>query len=115
MLKHLLAVFLILFLAPDAGAAQKRSAKAKAEFRKLHPCPATGKTKGKCPGYQIDHIIPLCSGGADHSGNMQWLGTKAHKAKTKKDRQECRDEKKHMKTDRARSRAAGVFAPLLPA
>src|SRR5262245_18864813 len=33
----------------------KRSEKAKEDFKKQHPCPATGKTHGSCPGYVIDH------------------------------------------------------------
>ncbi len=49
-----------------------RSAKARREFREKNPCPATGKTAGTCPGYVIDHIIPLKRGGADDPENMQW-------------------------------------------
>jgi hypothetical protein len=42
------------------------------EFRRENPCPATGKTTGACPGYVIDHIVPLKRGGADNPENMQW-------------------------------------------
>lgn len=42
------------------------------EFRKVHPCPATGQTTGACPGWVVDHLIPLCAGGPDHPANMQW-------------------------------------------
>ncbi len=50
----------------------KRSAEAKHEFRKSHPCPSTGKSSGSCPGYTIDHVTPLKRGGADSPSNMQW-------------------------------------------
>jgi hypothetical protein len=43
------------------------------EFKRLHPCPATGAATGSCPGWQVDHVIPLACGGCDAIGNMQWL------------------------------------------
>lgn len=49
-----------------------RSGAAKLEFRKHHPCPATGLTRGACPGYVIDHIVPLKRCGPDTPANMQW-------------------------------------------
>lgn len=60
-----------------------RSAKAKDEFKKSHPCPSTGKTSGACPGYVIDHISPLKRGGADSPSNMQWQTKADAKAKDK--------------------------------
>lgn len=39
------------------------SEKARAEFRNSHPCPSTGKTRGACPGYVIDHVQALKHGG----------------------------------------------------
>jgi hypothetical protein len=65
----------------DARGRIARSAKAKHAFQKAHPCPATGKTSGACPGYVIDHVTPLKRGGADNSGNMQWQTTEAAKLK----------------------------------
>jgi 5-methylcytosine-specific restriction endonuclease McrA len=41
-------------------------------FKKQHPCPSTGKTYGSCPGYTVDHVVPLKRGGADAPYNMQW-------------------------------------------
>lgn len=43
------------------------------EFKRLHPCPSTGKQSGGCPGWAIDHIIPLACGGCDQIHNLQWL------------------------------------------
>lgn len=51
----------------------KRSAKARADFQRVNPCPATGRPRGACPGYVVDHVRPLCAGGADTPANMQWL------------------------------------------
>jgi len=69
---------------------EKRSSKAKAEFQRLHPCPRNGATRGRCPGYDIDHIEPLCAGGPDVPGNMQWLTLEEHREKTRKDVYRCR-------------------------
>lgn len=56
----------------------ERSSAARSEFVKAHPCPATGRTKGSCPGYHVDHIVPLACGGADAPRNMQWLSAEAN-------------------------------------
>jgi hypothetical protein len=42
-------------------------------FKRHHPCPSTGKTSGPCPGFAIDHVIPLANGGCDSVHNLQWL------------------------------------------
>jgi hypothetical protein len=44
------------FLATHADASTIRSNSAKAEFKRLHPCPATGARNGPCGGYVIDHV-----------------------------------------------------------
>jgi hypothetical protein len=62
-----------------------RSAKAKDDFRKSHPCPSTGKSTGACPGYVIDHVEPLKRGGADAPSNMQWQTKSQAKNKDKTD------------------------------
>lgn len=49
-----------------------RSSKAITRFKRASPCPATGKGYGSCPGYVIDHVVPLKRGGPDAPGNMQW-------------------------------------------
>ena len=60
-----------------------RSVKAKSEFRQTHPCPATGKTRGACRGYVIDHKQSLKHGGADEPNNMQWQTEATAKEKDK--------------------------------
>lgn len=60
-----------------------RSPRVRAEFKKTHPCPSTSRSSGGCPGYLIDHIIPLKRGGADRPANMQWQTIAAAKEKDK--------------------------------
>jgi hypothetical protein len=57
-----------------------------AAFQRAHPCPATGKPTGACPGFDRDRIIALCRGGPDSAANMQWQTIAEAKAK---DRWEC--------------------------
>ena len=77
----------MLALAPIVDAKQPRSASAKHQFRKANPCLTSSHTRGKCPGYVIDHVTPLCAGGADMPVNMQWQTV--HDARVK-DREEVR-------------------------
>ena len=67
----------------DAHGRIARDPHAKEAFRRKHPCPATHKTYGACPGYVIDHIQALKHGGADSPYNMQWQTRAAAKAKDK--------------------------------
>lgn len=67
----------------------KRSTRAKDSFKHSHPCPATGKSRSACPGWVIDHVVPLCAGGADAPSNMQWQTIAAGKAKDRDERREC--------------------------
>ena len=64
----------------------KRSSAAKHAFERQHPCPSTGKTSGRCPGYVVDHVRPLECGGADAPSNMQWQTVAEGKAKDKTER-----------------------------
>jgi hypothetical protein len=68
----------------------KRSEVAKHEFMLAHPCPVTGLTSRKCPGYVIDHVNPLACGGLDAPSNMQWQTKADAKAKDKSERKGCR-------------------------
>lgn len=73
-----------------AGAADGRDLAQRQAFRNLSPCPATGKARGACPGYVVDHIRPLCAGGADRPSNMQWQTTADAKVKDLAELRECR-------------------------
>jgi hypothetical protein len=59
----------------------RRSSSARHAFQELHPCPATGSTAGPCPGYVVDHVVPLKHGGTDSPENMQWQTRDEAKAK----------------------------------
>lgn len=84
------AIALAAALISAACAAPYRDPEMRAAYYRAHPCPATGKTSGPCPGYQVDHIKPLCAGGADRPDNMQWLSIESHKEKTRVDVAACR-------------------------
>ena len=79
----------LLCVAPLANAKAHRDHRAIAAFKHDHPCPATGKSKGPCKGYVIDHIKPLACGGPDRPSNMQWQTTADAKAKDKWERKAC--------------------------
>lgn len=51
----------------------KRSSTVIRQFRARWACPSTGYYFGACPGWQIDHVIPLATGGCDSIINLQWL------------------------------------------
>ena len=57
---------------PHRSYFDKRSGAAVAAFKRAAPCPATGRARGACPGWIVDHVVPLCAGGADAPANMQW-------------------------------------------
>jgi hypothetical protein len=88
MAAKILAVFLLMLIPEIALAVSssgcterspKRSAAAIRAFRKERPCPKTGKARGACPGFSIDHVVPLCCGGADAPSNMRWITVQAHR------------------------------------
>src|SRR5690348_3841368 len=64
-------------------------------FRKMFPCPSTGKTTGKCEGWRIDHVRPLCFGGADVPANMAWEEVRQSYLKDNFEREACAMKKKY--------------------
>ena len=92
-MKHLITLLAVMSIlgirVSDADARIKRSTKAKHAFEKTTPCPSTGQQKGSCPGYIIDHIIPLACGGADAPSNMQWQTIQDAKTKDNWERKDC--------------------------
>lgn len=60
-------------IARDADGSISRRADVLAAFKRIHPCPSTGAAIGACPGWNIDHVIPLANAGCDAVANLQWL------------------------------------------
>jgi hypothetical protein len=79
-----------LTVAAFAALTAPRSAAERLAFMRENPCPATGLRRGACPGWEVDHIQPLCAGGADHRSNLQWISKEDHRFKTLVDVRECR-------------------------
>jgi len=75
--------------APPLSAAPRRSSTVRTAFKYSSPCPATGRSTGPCPGWIIDHVIPLACGGDDASDNMQWQTVDEAKAKDRWERRGC--------------------------
>jgi len=69
----------------DARGNIARSIAARAAFARANPCPSTQRPGLPCPGYRIDHIVPLKRCGADMTINMQWLTIEEWRAKTKRE------------------------------
>lgn len=85
-----LACGLVALAVGGAAIAAPRSSAVRAEFRRLHPCPATGRTTGACPGWHVDHREALVCGGRDEVGNLQWLSVAEHREKSRVEVKLCR-------------------------
>jgi len=70
--------------------ASHRSTAAKLELKRLNPCTTNGERRGSCPGYVIDHIVPLCAGGPDEPKNMQWQTVEDAKRKDREEQRMCK-------------------------
>ena len=88
-MKTLLIAIILPLISTTAFAESHRSQKAKNIFKYEHPCPATGRVKGACQGYIIDHIKPLACGGADGPENVLWQTKADAKAKDKWELKGC--------------------------
>lgn len=84
-----LPALILAALVAAPAAAESRSPTARAEFKRLHPCPATGSPRGACPGWVIDHVVPLACGGVDAPANMQWQTKADAAAKDREERRGC--------------------------
>ncbi len=71
-MKKIILIVLLIVLNVCAFGKIHRSESAKNAFKREHPCPANGNRNGACPGYVIDHIVPLACMGPDDPSNMQW-------------------------------------------
>lgn len=57
----------------DADGRIARRADVLRAFRSIHPCPSTGSKRGECPGWAMNHTIPLACGGCDSVSNLSWV------------------------------------------
>jgi hypothetical protein len=73
----------------DAFERRERSSAMRSAFQHRSPCPSTGYATGACPGYVIDHVVPLCANGADLPSNMQWQTVADAKRKDGVERKSC--------------------------
>ena len=88
MMKYLFCILAVL-ISFNSEAESNRSYKAKKVFKIANACPSTGRYKGSCPNYIIDHIKPLACGGLDSPSNMQWQTKAEARAKDKWERKGC--------------------------
>lgn len=71
-----------------ATAAEARDRGEVRRFKKAHPCPFT-----KRQGCIVDHVVPLCAGGADKISNMQWQTKRQSYRKDTVERRQCRGQR----------------------
>lgn len=91
-----IVIFFFLFGSVQLASAEEvRSHTALRHFAKANPCPANSQRITHCPGYVIDHVVPLCAGGKDAPENMQWQEYKESLLKDKTERELCAYMRKH--------------------
>lgn len=92
MLAALLALAAVCSVARGSDGQIARSQDVARSFRRANPCP-DGPDKGsktRCKGYVIDHVVPLCAGGADAVQNLAWQTRKDAAAKDRAEVALCR-------------------------
>lgn len=87
-MKALLLVLAVLV----SGQALGRDQKAVRAFKSANVCPSTGlmDAYAPCPGYVVDHAIPLCANGRDHPSNMVYQEVTASYRKDVDERALCK-------------------------
>lgn len=88
---------LALSLSVIGTSTEARDPRAVREFKREVQCPATGKRRGACLGYVVDHVVPLCNAGADKPSNMQWQSIADAKVKDRDELRQCREAKRAKK------------------
>jgi len=63
------------------------------QFQRENPCPATGLQTGACPGYQVDHVIPLKRDGPNAPGICNGRRLEEARAKTESNESDLHDAK----------------------
>lgn len=58
--------------AQDVARDPARDLEIRATFQRQVPCPSNQRSNGPCPGYEVTYVRPLCSGGSNTVGNLQW-------------------------------------------
>lgn len=86
------ALIIFLLLSAVAVLAFGRDRSVIREFRSQNACPSTQQFTGPCPGYVVDHIMPLCAGGPDAVRNMQWQERTESYRKDALEREICRSQ-----------------------
>jgi hypothetical protein len=69
-----------------------RSVAALHAFKKANPCPSPeyiASRPMRCPGFVVDHRVPLCAAGADLPENMAWQEYRASLVKDREERTQC--------------------------
>lgn len=87
---RLVTILLMLVTSLQAIPCTERTTAARNAFQRAHPCPSNGLQQGPCPGYVVDHVVPLCAGGPDDPKNMQWQTISAAKEKDIEESSLCR-------------------------
>ena len=83
------AVSTMLACGSPQATATPPSPAAQAEFQRLHPCPANDARASDCPGYVIEHVVPLCLGGPDVAYNLRWQTVAEAKMNEVRDTRRC--------------------------